>query len=74
VRSAEQTLISQHWAGVGTTTPNQNVWNNLLAQLARDRGWSGIELARGYALLNMTFHDALMTSFSGSSSTGCGDR
>ena len=65
VRSAEQTLISNQWAGVGTTTPNQNVWNGLLADLARSRGWSGLELARGYAMLNMTFHDALMTSFTG---------
>ena len=65
VRSAEQTQISNYWAGVGTTTPNQNVWNNLLGDLARSRGWSGLDLARGYALLNMTFHDALMTSFTG---------
>jgi hypothetical protein len=65
VRSAEQTLISNQWAGVGTTTPNHNVWNGLLADLARSRGWSGLELARGYAMLNMTFHDALMTSFGG---------
>ncbi len=65
VRSAEQTLISNQWAGVGTTTPNQNVWNGLLADLARSRGWSGLDLARGYAMLNMTFHDALMTSFTG---------
>ena len=65
VRSAEQTQISNYWAGVGTTTPNQNVWNNLLGDLARSRGWSGLDLARGYALLNMTFHDALLTSFTG---------
>jgi hypothetical protein len=65
LRSAEQTLISLQWAGVGTTTPNQNVWNTLLGDLARSRGWSGLDLARGYALLNMTFHDALMTSFTG---------
>jgi hypothetical protein len=65
VRSAEQTLISNQWAGVGTTTPNHNVWNGLLADLARNKGWSGLDLARGYAMLNMTFHDALMTSFTG---------
>ena len=65
VRSAEQTQISNYWAGAGTTTPNQNVWNNLLADLARSKGWSGLDLARGYALLNMTLHDALMTSFTG---------
>jgi hypothetical protein len=65
VRSAEQTLITNQWAGVGTTTGNHVVWNGLLADLARSRGWNGVELARGYAMLNMTFHDALMTSFTG---------
>ena len=33
--------------------------------MARSTGWSGLDLARGFALLNMTFHDALMTSFTG---------
>jgi hypothetical protein len=65
VRSAEQTLISQHWAGVGTTTTLNHVWNNLLGDVARSQGWSGLDTARGYALLNMTFHDALLTSFTG---------
>jgi len=65
VRSAEQTQISNYWAGVGTTTNLNFVWNNLTGDLARSRGWSALELARGYALLNMTFHDALLTSFTG---------
>jgi hypothetical protein len=65
VRSAEQTLISQQWAGVGTSTTLNHVWNNLLGDLAKARGLSGLDTARGYALLNMTFHDALMTSFTG---------
>ncbi len=65
VRSAEQTLISNQWAGVGTSTTLNGVWNNLLGDVARSRGLSGLETARGYALLNMTLHDALQTSFSG---------
>ena len=65
VRSAEQTLISNQWAGVGTSTTVNHVWNNLLGDLARSQGWSGLDTARGYALLNMTFHDALLTSFTG---------
>jgi len=65
VRSAEQTIISNQWAGVGTSTNINNVWNNLLGDLARREGWDGPATARGYALLNMTFHDALLTSFTG---------
>ncbi len=65
VRSAEQTLISNQWAGVGTSTSLNHVWNNVLGDVARARGWSGADAARGFALLNMTFHDALMTSFTG---------
>ena len=65
VRSAEQTQISNLWAGVGTTTNVNFVWNNLVATVAQGQGWSGVETARAYALLNMTMHDALMTSFTG---------
>jgi hypothetical protein len=65
VRSAEQTQISNLWAGVGTTTPFNAVWNNLVATVARDRGWSGLDTARAYALMNMTLHDALLQSFTG---------
>lgn len=65
VRSAEQTLVSNLWAGVGTPTSINFVWNNLMSDLARSRGLSAVDAARGYALLNMTFHDALLTSFTG---------
>lgn len=65
VRSADQTLISDQWAGVGTSTTLNHVWNNVLGDVARARGWSGADAARGFALLNMTFHDALLTSFTG---------
>jgi hypothetical protein len=65
VRTAEQTLISQQWAGVGTSTQAQQVWNNVAIDVARSRGWSALELTRAHALLNMVFHDALMTSMTG---------
>lgn len=65
VRSAEQTLISLQWAGVGTSTTLNHVWNNVLGDVAKARGLDAVETARGYALLNMTFHDALMTSMTG---------
>jgi hypothetical protein len=64
-RTAEQTLMARTWHGVGTTTTSPNLWNMLLADVARSRGWSGLDLARGFALMNMTQHDALMTAFTG---------
>jgi hypothetical protein len=64
-RTAEQTQMARLWHGVGTTTTSPNLWNTVLADLARARGWSGLQLARGFALLNMTQHDALLTAFTG---------
>ena len=64
-RTAEQTLMARTWHGVGTTTTSPNLWNMVLADVARARGWSGLEAARGFALMNMTQHDALMTAFTG---------
>ena len=37
----------------------------MLGDVAKSRGLSGLDAARGYALLNMTLHDALLTSFTG---------
>jgi hypothetical protein len=64
-RTAEQTTMSRLWAGVNTTTTATNLWNVLLGDLARARGVSGLDAARAFALLNMTAHDALLTSFAG---------
>lgn len=64
-RTTEQTQMARLWHGVGTTTTSPNLWNTTLAELARTRGWSGLQLARGLALLNMTQHDALLTAFTG---------
>jgi hypothetical protein len=64
-RTPEQTQIAQLWAGVGTTTNSTHVWNNLVRDLARSRGLTGLQTARLYALLNMTSHDAFLVSFTG---------
>jgi hypothetical protein len=64
-RTAEQTQMANLWAGVNTTTTATNVWNLVLGDLARTRNLSGLDAARGFALLNMTTHDALLTSFTG---------
>lgn len=65
VRTADQTLVARLWAVIGTTTTQPGVWNNLIGDLARARGLSGVETARLYALVNMAVHDGLLTTFSG---------
>jgi len=65
VRTAEQTQMARLWASVGTSTPFWNVWQQVVEQVARSRGLSGLDAARLYALVNMAHHDALLTSFTG---------
>ena len=65
VRTADQTLVARLWAVIGTTTTQPGVWNNLVGDLARSRGLSGVDTARLYALVNVAVHDGLMTSFTG---------
>ena len=64
-RTAEQTQMARLWHGVGTSTTSPALWNLVLADVARAQAWTGMDLARGFALLNMTQHDALLTSFTG---------
>ncbi len=65
VRTAEQTQMARLWASVGTSTPFWAVWNQVAGQVARSRNLSGLDAARLYALVHMTHHDALLTSFTG---------
>jgi len=64
-RTAEQTQMARLWHGVGTSTTSPALWNLVLADVARAQAWTGMDLARGFALLNMTQHDALLTAFTG---------
>ena len=64
-RTVEQTQMARLWHGVSTSTTSPALWNVVLIDVARARGWNGMDLARGLALLNMTQHDALLTSFTG---------
>jgi PAP2 superfamily len=41
------------------------VWNQVAGTVAQQEGSSGLDAARAFALMNMTFHDALLTSFTG---------
>ena len=63
-RTPQQTQTAQLWAGVGYSTSAPGVWYNLARDLARTRGLSGVDTARVFALLAITMHDALETSFS----------
>jgi hypothetical protein len=65
VRTAEQTLVARLWGPVGYATPFWHVWNQVVGHVARSRTLSGLEAARAFALVNMTHHDAVMTSFTG---------
>ncbi len=64
-RTVDQTRMARLWHGIGTTTTSPNLWNTVLADLARAEEWTGLEMTRGFALLNATQHDALLTSFTG---------
>ena len=63
-RTAQQTQTAQLWAGVGYSTSAPGVWYNLARDLTRTRGLNGVDAARVFALLAITMHDALETSFS----------
>ena len=64
-RTSDQTLIARLFAVVGTTTNIPAVWLNLTRDPARARALNGLDAARLYALVGVTSHDALLTSFSG---------
>ncbi len=64
-RTADQTLVARLFAGVGTTTGIPVLWINLTRNLVRSNQLNGLDAARLFALMNMTFHDALFASFSG---------
>ena len=64
-RTADQTLVARLFAVVGTTTSIPAVWVNLTRDLVRARALNGLDAARLFALVGVTAHDALLTSFSG---------
>jgi hypothetical protein len=62
-RSPEQTLKTQVFAGVNTAIGFQHAWNIAAATVAQSQGLSLIDTARTFALLNVSQHDGLQTSF-----------
>lgn len=62
-RTADQTHVAQLWAGVGTPTNFLFVWNNVARTVATARDAPTVEKARLFALINISLHDALQTTF-----------
>jgi hypothetical protein len=56
-------LLAELFAGVNTTTTYMGVWNNLAWDVASAHGLSLVDTARLFALMNVSFHDGLETSF-----------
>ena len=61
-RTADQTLVARLWANVNTPTTVWFVWNNVARTVALERGTTTAENARLFALMNISFHDALQTT------------
>ena len=62
-RTADQTQVARLWANVNTPTTVFFVWNNVARTVALARGTTIIENARLFALMNIAFHDSLLTTF-----------
>lgn len=61
-RSAEQTLLSLRFAGVGTPITPFRLWQNVTRDAARGRALAMIDTARLFALVSVSMHDGLQTS------------
>jgi hypothetical protein len=67
VRTPEQTAIARVWAGtgangVGTSTVMFAVWNNVTADVIRERRLSQVDAARVFVLVNAAMHDGIQSS------------
>jgi len=61
-RTADQTQVARLWANVNTPTTVFFVWNNVARTVALSRGNTTAENARLFALINISYHDALQTT------------
>jgi hypothetical protein len=62
VRTAEQTQTARLFASVGNSTIHFAMWNNVARDASRAQGWSLIDTARLFALMNVSMFDGLQTS------------
>jgi hypothetical protein len=63
VRTPEETLMAQVFAGVNTTIGFFHVWNIVAGAVAEQHGLSLLDTARMFVLVNVGLHDGLQTSF-----------
>ena len=63
VRTPEETLMAQVFAGVNTTIGFFHVWNVVAGTVAQQQGLSLLDTARLFVLVNVGLHDGLQTSF-----------
>jgi hypothetical protein len=63
VRTADQTQVAKLWANVGTPTNFLHVWNNVAATVSEAKNLDTVSRARLFALINISLHDALQTTF-----------
>ena len=63
VRTPEETLMAQVYAGVNTTIGFFHVWNTVAGETAQSQGLSLVDTARLFVLVNVGLHDGLQTSF-----------
>jgi hypothetical protein len=61
-RTAEQTQLARLFASVSSRTIHWALWNHVARDTARERHLSLPELARLYALMNVSIHDGVQTS------------
>jgi len=61
-RTADQTQVARLWANVNTPTTVWFVWNNVARTVSISRNSTTAENARLFALMNISFHDALQTT------------
>lgn len=64
IRTDEHTLIARIFAPVGYSTSIPGLWSNVARDVARAHGLSGLDTARLFALLHITFHDGLKVTIS----------
>ena len=62
-RTPDETLFAQLVAGINTTVGFLHVWNIVAGDVAERHGLSLVDTARLFALLNVSMHDGLQTSF-----------
>jgi hypothetical protein len=62
-RTADQTLAANLWASVGTFTSDLDIWNYAAEYVADGANLALPERARLFALLNVSDHDALISTF-----------